>query len=126
MRPRVAGRVPARPERPGDRGAVTAEFVILLPALALVLALVVGAVLLSAHRLVLTSAAAELARLEARGDTAVASARLSELGAGVRVERSGRGGVRCVALRSQPLAGLLAAVEVTANGCAAEAGGEEP
>lgn len=102
-----------------ERGTVTAEFAIVLPAVLLVLGLVIGGLLLAAHRITLTSTAADLARLEARGDTALAAARLSELGHTVEVQRAGRGALHCVTLRAQPTRGLLSAVTVTASGCAA-------
>ena len=63
-----------------DRGAVTAEFAIVLLAVLMVFGLVIGALLLTTQRLVLTSGAADVACLEARGDTAQAAARISELG----------------------------------------------
>ncbi|MBK0420229.1 pilus assembly protein [Leucobacter sp. CSA1] len=102
-----------------ERGAVTAEFAIVLPAVLLVLGLVIGGILLAAHRVVLTSAAADLARLEARGDAELAAARLSELGGGIRADRESIGGLLCVTLGSRPGGGALAVVEITARGCAA-------
>jgi hypothetical protein len=53
---------------------VTAEFAVALPAVLLVLLLAIGAVMLSAQRLSLSSAAAQMARHEARGDAAAAAA----------------------------------------------------
>lgn len=102
-----------------DRGAATAEFAVVLPAVLVVLSLVVGAVLLVTQRLVLTSAAGDMARLEARGDHSSAAARLATLPAGVHVEHSSAGPLLCLSLRSRPGAGPLAALEVTATGCAA-------
>lgn len=101
-----------------ERGAVTAEFAVVLPAVLVIFVLAVSAILLGAHRVVLTSAAAEIARLEARGDVSAAQGRLVEL-SGVTVEREQRGRLHCVALRSRPAGGLLSAVEVSASGCAA-------
>lgn len=101
------------------RGAVTAEFVIAMPALLLVLLLAIGAILLSAQRVALTAAAAELVRLEARGDHAAAQARLGALGAGTEVSRSRDGPLLCLTLRAHPGAGALAAVEIRAMACAA-------
>lgn len=102
----------------GDRGAVTAEFVILLPAVLLVLGFAIGAITLAAHRLTLTSAAAEVARLEARGDHAAAVARLSVL-PHVQREQAENNGVLCVTLASRPGNSLLQFIEVRARGCAA-------
>lgn len=105
--------------RAGDRGAVSAEFAVLLPAVLVVLALVIGGILLATQRLTLTAAAAELARLEARGDEALAAVRLARLPAGTSVSRSRDGEVLCVTLGAAPGHGLLAVVRLTARGCAA-------
>lgn len=102
-----------------DRGSVTAEFAVVLPAALLVLGLAVGSIMLATHRLVLSSAAAEIARLEARGDHAAASAARGRLGGGVAVQRSRHGPLHCVTLGSSPAGGLLAAIEISAKGCAA-------
>lgn len=102
-----------------DRGAVVAEFTIVLPAILMVLMLAVGAILLATQRVALTSAAAEVARLEARGDSG-ASARLGALPSGVSVARSRTNGLYCVTLDARPLGGLLGSVGVSARGCAAE------
>ncbi|MBC9937493.1 MULTISPECIES: pilus assembly protein [unclassified Leucobacter] len=105
--------------RLGDRGAVTAEFAIVLPTALLVLGFVLGGVLLGAHRVALTSAAADVARLEARGDAALAAERLGQLPGGTRVSRSEQGGLTCVTLRASPVNGPLRALTVSATACAA-------
>lgn len=105
---------------PDDRGAVTAEFAIVLPTALLVLACILSGVLLGAHRVVLTSAAADLSRLEARGDTILADERISQLPTGTRVERGDRGALRCVTLSATPARGLLSAVPISATACAAK------
>jgi hypothetical protein len=105
--------------RRDDRGAVTAEFVIVLPAVLAVLALAVAAVLLATHRVALTSAAAEIARLEARGGDEAARQRLAGMGTGVSAARERNGPLHCVHLRFRPASGLLAIAEVSARGCAA-------
>lgn len=104
-----------------DRGTVTAEFAIVLPAVLMVLALAVGAILLSTQGLTLTAAAAEVARLEARGDMDAASERLAHLNPQVGVLRTSQGTLHCVTLRSVPLGGILGLVSVTGRGCAAVA-----
>lgn len=103
-----------------QRGAVTAEFVIVLPAVLIVMSLAVGAVMLATHRLTLTSAAAEIARLEARGETASAMSRLEALGDGVHISRSAEGSLSCVTLQSQPLGGALGVVSVASRACAVD------
>ncbi|MFV0432374.1 MAG: TadE/TadG family type IV pilus assembly protein [Leucobacter sp.] len=101
-----------------ERGTVTAEFAIVLPAVLAVLGLVIGALLLASHRVALVSVAADVARLEARGDEDAAKARLGEA-RGVRAERERRGALHCVTLRSSPAGGALAAISVSARACAA-------
>src|SRR5690606_28767795 len=100
-----------------ERGTVTAEFAIALPIVLVVLGLVVGGVALAAHRITLVSAAADAARLEARGESAEAA--LTRLGAGVQIDRSTEQGLHCVALSSSPVGGLLSSITVRARSCAA-------
>jgi len=90
-----------------------------MPVLLAVLLIAVGAVLLAGHRVALTAAATEAARLEARGDGAAAEARLSALRGTVAVARSRDGPLLCLTLRAHPGSGALAAVELSARGCAA-------
>lgn len=105
-----------------DRGSVTAEFAVVLPAVLVVLSLAVGAVMLSAQRLVLASAAAETARHEARGDGVSAAATLRGLGSDVSVQRVSEGPLHCVTLSASPAGGLLSLLEVSARSCAAVSG----
>lgn len=100
-----------------QRGAVTAEFAIVLPAILVVLALIVGALNVSAGRVALTGLAGDLARLEARGDRAAAGERLSRFEGSPSVSRATEDGVLCVTARSGsfPFA-------VSATGCAAITG----
>ena len=92
-----------------------------LPAVLAVLVVALVAILLAAHRVTLTSAAFEISRLEARGDTAAAAMQLGRLASGTLVTRERSGPLHCVRLSSHPGAGLLAAVEISARGCAAVA-----
>lgn len=101
-----------------ERGSVTAEFAVVVPAVLVVLGLCVGAIMLSAQRISLSAAVAEVARLEARGDIASAQLRLASLGE-VGVMRSRDGPMLCLVLSARPGAGALAAIEITARGCAA-------
>lgn len=96
-----------------------------MPAVLAVLVLAVGAILLATHRVALTSAAAEIARLEARGDGASARARLSELHAGPEISRERAGPLHCVTLSARPGSALLANVEIAARGCAAVVDGAD-
>ncbi len=89
----------------------------------IVLVIAVGSIMLATHRLVLSSAAAEIARLEARGDVDSAAAVIGSLALGgdhgVRAYRSTAGPVHCVVLRAAPLGGAFSAFEVAGRGCAA-------
>lgn len=105
--------------RRDDRGAITAEFAITLPVVLLVLGLVIASVQLSAHRVALTGLAGDIARLEARGDAALAAERLERFTGNPRVVRSEDGRVLCVDVTVAPESGLLAALSVTGRGCAA-------
>lgn len=126
---------PKRDSLADDRGSVTAEFAVVLPAVLMVIVLALGSIMLATHRLSLHSAAAEVARLEARGDTDLAQARLSGLSVGaggsgqasgaVTVQRSAHGALHCVTLTSRPAGGLLSAVAVSGSGCAAQSGDGE-
>lgn len=101
-----------------ERGAVTAEFALTIPAVLLILGIAVGSIFLAAERVSLVSLAGEVARLEARGDTVLASARLAEKPAAA-IERTNDGRILCVTAVSRPGPGLLAAVTVSGRGCAA-------
>gem|GEM_PF-1016148 len=110
-------RAPARRLLRDERGAVTAEFVVVLPVVLVVLGLVLGGVALAAHRITLVSAASDAARLQARGDSA--EERLAVLGPGVEAEWREEGSLLCVDLNATPGGGLLAALSVRGTGCAA-------
>ena len=73
--------------RLGDRGSVTAEFAIALPAAVLVLAF--GAVILAAcgHQVRLQDAAADAARLAGRGETERGTALVADAGGTASVSR---------------------------------------
>lgn len=98
---------------------MTAEFAVVVPAVLVVLGLVVGGIVIATNRLTLASAAADIVRLEARGDSDLAAERLAGAGTGVTVERERRGGLLCVMLRTGPQRGMLASLAVTAEACAA-------
>lgn len=102
-----------------ERGSVTAEFAIVLPAVLVVLALIIGGIMLSAHRITLASAAAEVVRLEARGEQRAAKQRLADLGSGVRAARETTGALLCLTLSDRPGDGLLKRIQVRARACAA-------
>lgn len=88
-----------------------------LPVIAAVLALCIGAIVLSSQQMLLQSSAAQLARQFARGESG-ASVQRDALGFSVEVSRSSRSGAECVTLRASPGRGVLAAIELRASACA--------
>lgn len=102
-----------------ERGSVTAEFALTIPAVLLVLGIVIGGITLAAQRVTLAAAAGDVARLEARGDTRIAAARIAELPSTVTLSRERIGELLCVTARSAPGRGLLAVLTVSARSCAA-------
>lgn len=94
--------------RLGDRGSVTAEFAIALPAAVLVLAL--GAAILAAcgHQVRLQDAAADAARLAGRGETDRGMALVADVGGTASVSRENE--LVCVtatASAGAPLVGVM-------------------
>ncbi|MHA3682979.1 TadE/TadG family type IV pilus assembly protein [Leucobacter sp. HY1910] len=114
-RARGAGRARWR----DDHGTVTAEFAVVVPAVLVVLGLVIGGIVIATNRLTLAAAAADIARLEARGDDTLAAERVTAAGPGVGVERARDGALLCITLRASPVGGPLAALSLTGTGCAA-------
>ena len=108
------------------RGSVTAEFAVTIPAVLLILGVVIGSVQIAAARVSLTALAGELARLEARGDTVLAEARLESFTGNPEMERSAASGVLCITVRGQRGGGVLSAFAATGYGCAAMTGGLDP
>jgi len=100
-----------------DRGSVSAEFAMTLPAVGATIVLCIGAITLSAHQLTLTAAAHQLARLEARGESLDGS-QLASLGDSITVRRTITGDALCVHLHAKPGQGPLAVIPLSARGCA--------
>ncbi|MFB8387188.1 TadE family type IV pilus minor pilin [Microbacterium sp. NPDC055910] len=102
-----------------DTGAVAAEFAVALPAIVLVLLLAAGALGAASRHVRLQDAAADAARILARGDPAsrATSAVASAVpGAGVAVHEDGD--VVCVTATAP----ALLALTLTATGCALAGG----
>jgi len=100
-----------------DTGGVSAEFAVTLPVVAAVLVLCVASVALAAQQVQLSAVAAQVARVEARGDR-TDPLHMSALGYPVTVQRERTGDALCVTLRAQPADGLLAAVSIRGRSCA--------
>jgi Flp pilus assembly protein TadG len=107
-----------------ERGSVTAEFAVALPAVALTLTFCLGGVQVVATQVRVTDAAADAARSAARGDSAASStarAAASVSGASVAIEHAGE--LVCATVTA-PASGtmLLSALAVSARSCAVGGG----
>lgn len=119
------GPIRAGLRRAGERGSVTAEFAVALPAVVVVLACCLGAVQLASQQVRLSDAAADAARTLARGDpVAVAAARVQRVAGEADMSTSRSGDFVCVELSA--VAGIgpatLAGIRVRATGCALAGG----
>lgn len=100
-----------------ERGSVTAEFALTIPAVLLVLGVALGSVHLSAERVLLVSLASDVSRLEARGDWAESAAR--EAGyPSAELHRTTGEGVLCVTATARPGSGILSTITISATACA--------
>jgi hypothetical protein len=97
----------------GDRGSVTAEFAIALPALMVVLACCLAGLQVAGTQLRLQDAAAAAARSLARGEPASIAARLMP---GAAVSRHSEGDLVCATLSAQ--ASGLIPLALQATSCA--------
>jgi len=85
-----------------DSGSVTAELVLALPAVVMIVALAFGAMSVQLQRMELVSAASTIARAIARGEPIeIVDALVTELGGQVGFEIQEELGVVCVVLRSE-------------------------
>jgi len=85
-----------------DTGSVTAELVLTLPAVLLIVGLALGAMSVQLQRMEMVSAASTIARAIARGEPIeIVDALVSELGEQVSFEIQEELGVVCVILRSE-------------------------
>ena len=113
-------------DRPtGQRGSVTAEFAVVLPAVVLVLGCCLGAVQVVGLQVRLTDAAADAARSLARGDGADRAAALVQASvASASLAAETRGEFVCARLRAPSGIGPFTAVGLTleARSCALAGG----
>lgn len=101
-----------------ERGSVTAEFAVTLPAILMVLAIVIGSLSIATHKIVLTSAVFDIARLEARGDLQLLTSRTNELPTGVLITKNVHNNILCVSATQNPGRGILSVIKIEARGCA--------
>ena len=102
-----------------DRGAVTAEFALAIPAVLVILGVMLGGIYLSSERVALISLAGEVARLEARGDDALAAARIASATRQPTITRESDGRVLCVTATAAPRQGIFSVLNISGRGCAA-------
>ena len=105
----------------GQRGSVTAEFAAALPAVLVVLACCLGAVQVVGQQVRITDAAADVARLLARGDTAgPAAGLLAAVGPGTSLAQERQGVFVCARLSAPSAFAPFAAAGLTldARSCA--------
>ena len=105
-----------------ERGSVTAEFAVALPAIALVLAACLASVQLAAQQVRLTDAAADAARALGRGESEADAAAIADrVSGGAALSAATDGQFVCATLTSSG-GGLLAAIELRAESCAVTGG----
>jgi Flp pilus assembly protein TadG len=108
-----------------DRGSITAEFAVAVPAVLLVLATMLGGVQAAGLQLRLQDAAADAARSLGRGEDAAAVAgRAAEQVTGAELERHAQGELICVRLTAAPSgAAAVLGLRLAATSCALAGGG---
>lgn len=108
----------------GERGSVSAEFAVLMPAVLLLLGLGLSAAQVSSRQLQLQDAAADAARIIARGEGMPAAERhLAALVPGAVLLAQRAGDLSCVLLSAAGAPrGLFAAVRLEAKSCALDGG----
>ncbi|MGX5697462.1 TadE family type IV pilus minor pilin [Agromyces soli] len=121
--PRAGGERSSVPRSGGERGSATAELAVALPAVALVLAACLAAVMLVAQQVRLTDAAADAARSLGRGESSAEAEAIAArvAGGGVSLASVVDDAFVCATLRA-PGAGLLGGVELSASSCAVSGG----
>ncbi|GGA70091.1 hypothetical protein GCM10011490_20900 [Pseudoclavibacter endophyticus] len=109
--------------RAGERGSVSAEFAASLPAVVLVLAVCLGALQVGGMQVRLQDAAADAARIVARGDSlAAAAARVERAAAGVDLAVTDEGELVCATLTGSVAVAGLFSLPVGARSCALAGG----
>lgn len=106
-----------------DRGSVTAEFAMTMPAVIVVVTLVVAGLGVTSQSVRLADAAAVVARETARGDGSSVAATLARLAPGATVSTSEGPDLVCVDLRREVRLGPVGgAVTLASHSCAPTAG----
>jgi hypothetical protein len=100
-----------------DRGTVTAEFAVALPAVVLVLACAIGAIGLGGEQLRLQGAAFDAARLLGRGDSGALD-RVRAVASGATLSSRRSGVSICADTRVRVSLGVLSGITLSATSCA--------
>lgn len=106
-----------------DRGSVTAELAVALPAVVIVLALCIAGVQVGAAQVRVTSAAADAARALGRGESDATAARIAQGVSGAPVTLAAHRDAEfvCAEVSGTP-GGLLGAITLRASSCAMSEG----
>lgn len=106
---------------PDDRGSVTAEFAVVVPAVVLLVALTAGSLAVVGRQIRLEHAVAQAARLAARGDAERAGRIVADIAGGQVVGVGPDGDLVCVAATASP--GLVLPLpDLSARSCALDGG----
>jgi hypothetical protein len=110
-----------RVERAGryatERGSVTAEFAVALPAIVLMLGIALAAMQLVGQQLRLQGAAADAARVLGRGESG-SLAELHDISPGASLTVTHPAGLVCARARAPAALGLIVGIKLTASACA--------
>lgn len=103
-----------------DRGSVVAEFAVALPAIALVIVFGAGALAAGAKHVLLQDAAADAARVIARGEPAASASAIVDAAVGAATTAiEERGDVVCVTVTAPS---AIVAITLSARSCALSGG----
>ena len=105
-----------------ERGSVTAEFAVALPAVVLVLGLALAAMQLVGEQLRLQSAVADVVRVLGRGEGATL-ADLQQAAPGATLTTTHPGDLVCARARAPAALGILSGIQLTASACALDDAG---
>ena len=106
----------------GERGSVTAEFAVALPAVVLVLGLALAAMQLVGEQVRLQVAVADVARVLGRGD-AGSLVDLQQAAPGATLVTTRPDGLVCARARAPAALGVIVGIELTASACALDDAG---
>lgn len=104
-----------------DRGSVSAEFAVAVPAVIVLIALAIGALSAGSVKVRLQDAAADAARLAARGEPSRAAGIVSAAVSGARAAIGAQGDLLCVTASTEVRIAVFT-VPVWAESCALDGG----